>query len=1458
MRKNYQILLCESFYENGTFIEKPVCEVGSSTSTFSGQAFNVEFYTKIDGTHELTFNLPRYYFDEYTGERVKNGLVELIVNKSRLELTKIKRDGEIQTFYLVVNNRKDKEEKGVFSYEYSCGDAYIEELAKNGYGVVFDDDVEGNGLGDIHHFSNKIAENSGWEYDQEKTGTLREYTTDIEWNVAQNRYDEVKTLVPVNEVEYISELERYCYKMSLYRKKMISGEPYLHHIYCYNDSQTITGSAVKNMLYNGDDFTDTVGWQSWYRDIEGKEDKGNKSSWNIKSIKVGEEKDAKYYMRITNISKNGEKLLNDTCASSDQAIVADTPYVFKYQTFTGEYNKISTKGYIKKVSIYDRNPLTNYGIAPDYTLELKSNLSGTEGVVIKTKKSFSKPFFVFELSEDITIDSIEFFPVQGVNDEINLQLLKTFFNGYLIKEVDKDSFAKPDNSNFEAYTEQKMQYFIRDNYAYQIDKSTYERKDYINIGLKEETVTYLNFEEEINIEPGKEGNGSSYVFEYDPSTNKFSAYQKQTFTEISSIDKDNIPEEILKEGKNVSNLYMYSEDGKYYQYYRLPAEKGYKEGGTWDYAFLGSGDNGKRRTYKNSKSNRFNLIQDIAELFKVWPVFETYKNSDGTISKKFYFKEEALKENFSGFHRGVNLVNLTRTMDSENIVTKIFVEDQENQYAENGFVTIRTSKLNPWGENFYYNFQYYVNQELINVVDAGNGKPIIENDLNALYLTVKPLNEQIIKLNAQNADLAIEIKSLKNRQKVLSLLIASNEERIASAEADLSNQDLISNTDKETLNKNISAWETSQKSAEDELKKIDSQLNDEDIGLQAKYDKNVEIIEKNQKDKISAINVFESKYQPYIKEGVWFDNSYVDNDTYFVDSQKVMSTSSKPKLEWTINVIDGSMVSELENFEFEVGDKTILVDNEFFGIEKNGEKNYTFEVLISGIKEVLDNATKNTIEVRNYNTSFEELFERISAATQTLELNEQTYNKGQYFTSDGELDADILQKTLLQNSLILANASDNSYVLDETGLSFQSLLNPNKKVRLLAEGLFLSNETDLKTGASKWTTGITAEGINASLLTAGEINTANIKIFTGSQVSHTWNGLGITAYKILEEYDAEGKLKSQKFDNDSFIRFDQYGFYFVDNNDSFNMVEAPGTSEKQFWFEGLPRSEAISQIKKYSTVSITEDGFRLNVGNENNSITLGYLDKDNNKNYGFLVKKDKEEVVRIDQNGNAYFKGEIKSNKGDIAGWEIKPGKLCSTDENGKVIVMQSGSSGTWAFAAGGTSHSSYSDCPFRVDHSGNLYATGVDIEGTIKSEKNGNILMLDPNSYDDPVLKFSTSEGYYGGIMMTNVKPDGEDMRLRYHLFYNQPKDKFDSIPILAEVYNGQIHLKARDLQILGGNIYGVDIVYSTYVEARQFNLLAGFSATGGATIKGYLYLGTDGQLWFQDGNGLIKCLSA
>lgn len=76
----------------------------------------------------------------------------------------------------------------------------------------------------------------------------------------------------------------------------------------------------------------------------------------------------------------------------------------------------------------------------------------------------------------------------------------------------------------------------------------------------------------------------------------------------------------------------------------------------------------------------------------------------------------------------------------------------------------------------------------------------------------------------------------------------------------------------------------------------------------------------------------------------------------------------------------------------------------------------------------------------------------------------------------------------------------------------------------------------------------------------------------------------------------------------------------------------------------------------------------------------------------------------------------ILATGGTIGGWSINSGKIYAGDGSSvKTSVMQAPSSTiTWVFAAGGSNHNSYSDCPFRVDKAGNLYATSATISGNI------------------------------------------------------------------------------------------------------------------------------------------------
>lgn len=94
-------------------------------------------------------------------------------------------------------------------------------------------------------------------------------------------------------------------------------------------------------------------------------------------------------------------------------------------------------------------------------------------------------------------------------------------------------------------------------------------------------------------------------------------------------------------------------------------------------------------------------------------------------------------------------------------------------------------------------------------------------------------------------------------------------------------------------------------------------------------------------------------------------------------------------------------------------------------------------------------------------------------------------------------------------------------------------------------------------------------------------------------------------------------------------------------------------------------------------------------------------------------------VDRINLNGfisaNGTFSisqaGTLTATGGTIGGWTLTAGKIYGGDSETGVAVMQKpgGASGnaTWVFAAGGTSHSDYGDCKFKVSKNGDLYATG-------------------------------------------------------------------------------------------------------------------------------------------------------
>lgn len=78
--------------------------------------------------------------------------------------------------------------------------------------------------------------------------------------------------------------------------------------------------------------------------------------------------------------------------------------------------------------------------------------------------------------------------------------------------------------------------------------------------------------------------------------------------------------------------------------------------------------------------------------------------------------------------------------------------------------------------------------------------------------------------------------------------------------------------------------------------------------------------------------------------------------------------------------------------------------------------------------------------------------------------------------------------------------------------------------------------------------------------------------------------------------------------------------------------------------------------------------------------------------------------------------GYVTATGGTIGGWTLKNYKLYAGDGTDvKTVAIQAPTaSNLYVFAAGGTSHDSYADCPFRVTKAGKLYATDAVVHGDI------------------------------------------------------------------------------------------------------------------------------------------------
>lgn len=352
---------------------------------------------------------------------------------------------------------------------------------------------------------------------------------------------------------------------------------------------------------------------------------------------------------------------------------------------------------------------------------------------------------------------------------------------------------------------------------------------------------------------------------------------------------------------------------------------------------------------------------------------------------------------------------------------------------------------------------------------------------------------------------------------------------------DLGAEDYINDNFTISTLQKIVTQEANKEQARQEMERYGADLE----ATQAQYDS----IQDQLKTIANATNEVERefivKYARYIQEGSWTDDNYMDDDLYYLDALSVLYQSAYPKVSYNFSVIDLSALEEYEPYKFEIAHKTYVEDTEFFGykIVDNLRTPVREQVVVTEASKFLDENDKNQLKIQNYKSHFEDLFQRITAATQTLE-----YHSGEYgraagaITATGEVSESVMQRSLANSAYVISNSRDQSVTWDETGLQAINLKDPAQITRLASAGLLVSAD-----GGNTWGVAISGYGINTNYLTAGVIDADNINIMSGAYPTFRWDSTGLNAYGFTT--DVQGNILS--YDPTRFVNYSRFGLYGV-------------------------------------------------------------------------------------------------------------------------------------------------------------------------------------------------------------------------------------------------------------------------------------------------------------------------
>ena len=265
-----------------------------------------------------------------------------------------------------------------------------------------------------------------------------------------------------------------------------------------------------------------------------------------------------------------------------------------------------------------------------------------------------------------------------------------------------------------------------------------------------------------------------------------------------------------------------------------------------------------------------------------------------------------------------------------------------------------------------------------------------------------------------------------------------------------------------------------------------------------------------------------------IKSGTTFKIAFTlsnANTAIYLDAVQVLKENSMPKVTYTI---DPSFINR--DFHYRLYQQL----NRIVNINDVDLKLENVQGYISSLTLDLDVPFNDKIEIKNYRNKFEDLFSNIVAQTEAMKKNAFTVGlAAAAFTSGGILSPTVIQQSINRADLDYAFNQGNLTIDEANGIWATS---DDGVVAMRGGGIFTATEKD-ENDNWKWNTGILPQGINADLITTGQLDTNLIRIYAGDKLRFQMNGDGLYAYKSIfedhSEYSILNLLYSGEFADES-------------------------------------------------------------------------------------------------------------------------------------------------------------------------------------------------------------------------------------------------------------------------------------------------------------------------------------